>query len=203
MSDTKETNPKDGIGAKKVPMTVVPFGVLSELAVAMLEGATKYGRHNYRVSGARSSIYIDAAMRHLMRWWEGEDIDPDSGVSHIVKAIASLTVLRDAQLNDKAVDDRPPRHADIGAHYDKLNRDCEHVLKIYAHVNPKHFTLEDTDGAKREDTGVSAGEGKSEPKGLPMSREEVNHWLRSRYVVCGGPSPERDYQAAGEGPVPR
>lgn len=163
MSDTKETNPKDGIGAKKVPMTVVPFGVLAELAVAMLEGATKYGRHNYRSAGARSSIYIDAAMRHLMRWWEGEDIDPDSGVSHIVKAIASLTVLRDAQLNGKSVDDRPPRHADIGAHYDKLNKDCEHVLKIYAHVNPKHFTLEDSDGTKREDTGVSEGEGKSAP----------------------------------------
>lgn len=105
----KETNPKDAVGVRKAPLSTVPAGVLMELGVAMLEGARKYGRHNYRVAGIRASVYYDGTMRHMMDWWEGVDIDPDSGISHITKAIAGLVVLRDAMMNDKWTDDRPPR----------------------------------------------------------------------------------------------
>lgn len=107
-SVTKDTNPKDAVGIRKAPMSTVSAPVIAEVGVAMLEGARKYGRHNYRVAGVRGSVYYDAAMRHLMQWWEGENLDPDSGMSHVTKAIASLVVLRDAMINDKLVDDRPP-----------------------------------------------------------------------------------------------
>jgi hypothetical protein len=106
---TKDTNPKDAVGVKKAPMSVIPCGVLVEVANGLLEGARKYGRHNYRVAGVRSSVYYDATMRHLMDFWEGTDIDPDSGVHHVSKAIASLVVWRDAMLQDKCLDDRPPK----------------------------------------------------------------------------------------------
>lgn len=105
---TKDTNPKDAVGSSKPPLSTIPCPVLFEIGAAMLEGACKYRRHNYRVAGVRSSIYYDAAMRHLMRWWEGEDVDPDSGVSHISKALAGLIVLRDAQMRGMVYDDRPP-----------------------------------------------------------------------------------------------
>ena len=105
---TKETNPKDAVGIKKAPASTVSALVIQELGVAMLEGGRKYGRHNYRVSGVRASVYYDAARRHLDAWFEGQDIDPDSGLSHVTKAIASLVVLRDAQINNKQIDDRPP-----------------------------------------------------------------------------------------------
>jgi len=106
---TKDTNPKDSVGVKKAPISTVSGAVMSEVGVAMLEGARKYGRHNYRVSGVRASVYRDAAWRHLTKWWEGEDIDPDSGISHIIKAMASLMVLRDAEICNMLTDDRPPR----------------------------------------------------------------------------------------------
>lgn len=105
----KDTNPKDAVGTKKVPYSCVPSQVVATLAVAMLEGARKYGRHNYRVAGVRGSVYFDAAKRHLDDWWEGQDIDPDSELNHIIKAMASLTVLYDAITNNKLIDDRPPR----------------------------------------------------------------------------------------------
>ena len=104
----KDTNPKDSVGIKKVPISTVPSTVLAELGLAMLEGARKYGRHNYRVAGVRASVYMDAVFRHMHQWWEGQDIDPDSGLSHITKAIASLVVLRDSMINDNWIDDRPP-----------------------------------------------------------------------------------------------
>jgi hypothetical protein len=104
----KDTNPKDAVGIRKAGMSCIPAEVLLELGVAMQEGAIKYGRHNYRVAGVRASVYYDAAMRHLMAWWEGEDIDPDSGLSHLVKAMACMLVIRDAMFNNNWVDDRPP-----------------------------------------------------------------------------------------------
>jgi|GEM_PF-1056472 len=106
---TKDTNPKDAVGVRKAPMSTVPMGVVFEIGLAMIEGGRKYGRHNYRVAGVLASVYYDAAMRHLASWWEGEDIDPDSGLSHVTKALSSLTVLRDAMMNAKLTDDRPPR----------------------------------------------------------------------------------------------
>lgn len=106
---TKETNPKDAVGSKKVTFSTVPSTVIAEVAVGMTEGARKYARHNWRVAGVRGSIYYDATLRHLFKWWEGEDLDPDSGLSHITKAITSLVVMRDAMINGKFTDDRPPK----------------------------------------------------------------------------------------------
>lgn len=106
---TKPTNPKDAVGVLKYAMSYVSAPVLAEIAVGMTEGGHKYGRHNYRVIGVRGSIYYDATMRHLMQWWEGEDLDPDSGLSHITKAITSLVVLRDAMIQEMFNDDRPPK----------------------------------------------------------------------------------------------
>jgi len=106
---TKDSNPKDAVGTAKVSLSVLPAQVLMETALALFEGDRKYGRSNYRVAGVRASVYYDATMRHLMAWWEGQDIDPDSGLSHVTKAIAGLTVMRDAMLNDMWTDDRPPK----------------------------------------------------------------------------------------------
>ena len=105
---TKDTNPKDAVGVRKVPLSVVPSGVMLEVGLGMLEGARKYGRHNYRVAGVRASVYYDAAQRHLIDWWEGTDLDQDSGLSHVTKAITALVVLRDAMQNEMWTDDRPP-----------------------------------------------------------------------------------------------
>ena len=106
---SKDTNPKDAVGTKKVPFSVIPWRVIGELGLALLEGARKYGRHNYRISGVRASVYVDATCRHIGDFWEGIDIDPDSGIHHITKGIASLTVLRDSMMHGNWIDDRPPK----------------------------------------------------------------------------------------------
>lgn len=108
----KPSNPKDAMGIAKAPLATVPAPVLLELGVAMAEGAMKYGRHNYRAIGVRASVYYDAVLRHMTAWWEGENVDPDSGINHITKTIAGLVVIRDAMMRGNWVDDRPPRMDD-------------------------------------------------------------------------------------------
>jgi hypothetical protein len=145
---SKPTNPKDAVGVKKVPYSTVPGNVITEVAAAMAEGALKYGRHNYRGVGVRASVYYDATLRHLISWWEGEDIDPDSGLSHITKAITSMVVLRDAMLQGKCEDDRPPRSVPF---MKEANAQVEHLLGVHAGRHPmKHWTIADSEPAAPE-----------------------------------------------------
>jgi len=125
----KETNPKDAVGVKKVPMSVVPSAPIMEVGLAMLEGARKYGRHNYRAAGIRYSVYYDAALRHLMDWYEGTDVDPDSGLNHITKALATLVVLRDGMIQGNAVDDRPPKQKE--GWQQELNKKAAEIIEKY------------------------------------------------------------------------
>lgn len=128
-SNIKDTNPKDAVGTKKVPLSTVSAPVIFEMGLAMLEGARKYGRHNYREAGVRASVYYDASLRHLAAWWEGEDIDPDSGLSHIVKALAGLAVLRDSMRKGNWVDDRPPK---VEAGWvQELNKQAAKIIEKY------------------------------------------------------------------------
>jgi len=127
---TKPTNPKDALGIKKAPLHCVPCGPLFEVGLAFLEGARKYGSHNYRSVGVRASVYYDAVMRHMMAWWEGELLDPDSGVPHIVKAMACLFVLRDSQLAGNCTDDRPLRCSG-GLGMPGLNKKAAAIIEKY------------------------------------------------------------------------
>ena len=140
-SSSKATNPKDPLGSKKWRQyTCVPTTVIWELGVAMLEGALKYGRHNYRASGVRASVYVDAAKGHIDSFWEGEDIDEESGLCHITKAIASLVVLRDGMIHGNWNDDRPPINHGTEELKEVLQEQVEALIERYgAGVNPHFF----------------------------------------------------------------
>lgn len=135
-------NPKDVVGSKKFPLSYIPLRVLCRVGLAMLEGGLKYGRFNYRAAGVRASVYFDAVVgRHLMSWWEGEDIDADSNLSHIDKAIAGLMVMRDSMLEGNFVDDRPPKgNVDMA----ELNAHAAKLIERYGHIKPKHWTIADS-----------------------------------------------------------
>jgi Domain of unknown function (DUF5664) len=135
---TKETNPKDAVGVAKVPFSTVSGQVMMEVGLAMMEGARKYGRANYRAAGVRASVYYDACMRHMMKWWEGEDIDRDSGISHVTKAIASLMVLRDSMMQENWADDRPIKVKNPNWVED-MNAKAAELLKKYP-VSVEPFT---------------------------------------------------------------
>lgn len=111
------------------------------VGLGMMEGAMKYGRHNYRSAAVRTSVYYDATREHLGAWWEGEDIDPDSGLPHVIKAICSLYVLADAIISGRIVDDRPPRTVNVSEfvarykpHADKLFEKYPNPVPAYTEV---------------------------------------------------------------------
>lgn len=138
----KPTNPKDQVATTKLPLHLVPGCIKSYAALAFMEGAAKYGAHNWRVSGVRASVYKSALERHLEKWWNGEWADADTGVPHLASVIACAGIILDADLLDKLNDDRPPS-CDMS---DFING-CEGVVKrlteMFADRNPKHYTIAD------------------------------------------------------------
>jgi hypothetical protein len=145
--DCKPTNPKDFVGSQKTTFSTVPANVIAEIALGMTEGMCKYGRHNYRIIGVRASIYYDAAMRHLMAFWEGEDIDPDSGIHHISKTLSCLTVLRDSIMRGNWNDDRPPKTLGF---IEECNKVSKSIIEKHKDKNPTHYT-EREHGEARDD----------------------------------------------------
>ena len=147
-NNLKSSNPKDLVGINKVPFSTVPTQVMAEVGVAMLEGALKYARHNYRTVGVRSSVYYDACLRHMAQWWEGDDVDQESGLSHVTKAIASMVVLRDSMLMGNLSDDRPPRHpngsddSSNGSWIRSLNDKVKELIKKYPNPKGAHTQLD-------------------------------------------------------------
>lgn len=136
----KQTNPKDLVGSRKVPLSTLPWRVLWRVGLAMLEGMCKYGRHNYRAAGVRASVYFDSTMRHMGSWWEGEDLDPDSKFHHIDKTIAGLLVLRDSMLHGNFTDDRPPATRED---MKLLDAEAARIVDQHADKKPHHFTIGD------------------------------------------------------------
>jgi hypothetical protein len=100
-------NPKDRIGVRKPPLHLIPPAAEILESAVMALGAQKYGAFNWRLSSVKASIYVAAARRHLVQWFDGQDDDPESGVSHLAHARACLGILLDALATEHLVDDRP------------------------------------------------------------------------------------------------
>jgi hypothetical protein len=102
----KVNDPKGVAGSLKAPMWLVPPVALEELSWVLKLGAEKYGEYNWRKTGVCASTYISAAFRHLNAWRDGEDLDPESGRSHLAHAMTCFAIVLDAEKCGTLDDDR-------------------------------------------------------------------------------------------------
>lgn len=104
-----QTNPKDRLGVKKPMLNLIPPASLVYQALAMQHGAIVkgYGPFNWRDKKVVASIYIAAALRHIYKFLDGQELDEESGYPELGHAIASLGILVDAKENGNLIDDRP------------------------------------------------------------------------------------------------
>lgn len=145
--DTKSSNPKDteAVLDNRVDLSLVPDTAVVALAMAFIEGDAKYGGHNYRIAGVRASTYAAAEERHMKAWRNGEDIDPDSGLPHLWKALACIAVLIDAIECRKLTDDRPPR-APVAEMLKRLRSQVAAIRQSHAsRTGVRRFTIADSE----------------------------------------------------------
>lgn len=82
--------------------------VVIELAEVLGHGARKYEDNNWKKCTTWKRSYVGgAALRHIMAYMGGEEIDPDSGLPHLVHAMCSLMFARHLDLFGPDTEDSP------------------------------------------------------------------------------------------------
>lgn len=109
MTEERITNETTGgeKGRKLARFDLVPPEAMWALAEAFGAGAAKYSDRNWE-RGYDWSLSYGALQRHLWQFWNGEDIDAETGTPHIVSAMWHCAVLTTYQLSGNVqFDDRP------------------------------------------------------------------------------------------------
>lgn len=89
----------------KPPMSLIDRHALEAIAQVLAFGANKYAAHNWR-KGIQYSRLLDAALRHLYAFADGEDLDPESGLSHVAHAGCCIVFLLGMIQDHPELDDR-------------------------------------------------------------------------------------------------
>ena len=76
----------------KLPLNLLSTEAMNQTAAVLKFGAQKYAEHNWR-KGFAWSRPLAAAMRHLTAFNDGEDKDPESGLSHLAHAACCIMFL--------------------------------------------------------------------------------------------------------------
>lgn len=89
----------------KPMLDLVPKSLIWAVGEILTQGAKKYGTHNWRDGLLWSRPYA-ALLRHLTAWWSGENLDAESGKSHLWHASAELAFLVEYEQSKTGKDDR-------------------------------------------------------------------------------------------------
>lgn len=93
--------------AHKPRLDLLPFRPLEKVSDVLAYGATKYGVNNWE-RGSHYRRYLASALRHLVAFIRGEDIDPESGCHHLAHCVANCLFIIQWQQEKIGVDDRCP-----------------------------------------------------------------------------------------------
>ncbi len=89
----------------KEPMSLLSRRWLIGVTQVLGFGAKKYAAHNWRNGHERSRL-ISAAIRHILAYNEGEDVDSESGLNHLDHASCCLMFARETHETHPHLDDR-------------------------------------------------------------------------------------------------
>jgi hypothetical protein len=92
-------------GSKLARFDLIPGDTLWELAEHYGRGSQKYADRNWQ-RGYNWSLSFAALMRHAWSFWNGEDIDPETGSKHMVAVMWHATALAWFMDNYREGDDR-------------------------------------------------------------------------------------------------
>lgn len=105
--EIRVSNEKTGAmkGRKNARFELLPPRALQEVAEQFAAGAVKYPPHNWR-EGLDFGLLFGAMQRHAWAWWDGEDVDEETGKSHLAAvcfhAMALMTLLEEhPELDDR------------------------------------------------------------------------------------------------------
>ncbi len=94
------------LDAGKIRLDLVPVEGIEAVADILGIGAAKYAARNWEMGMDWSRPY-GAALRHLLAWFRGENVDKDTGRSHLWHAATNIFFLICYEKWGIGKDDRP------------------------------------------------------------------------------------------------
>lgn len=91
--------------ANKLALDQIPVEMLQALAAVYQFGEMKYARDNWK-RGTDWHEFYGSALRHIVSFWSGQSIDPESNLPHLAHAIWNLTTLMYYENHGVGTDDR-------------------------------------------------------------------------------------------------
>lgn len=92
----------------KLPWHLLPGDAVEEIVKVLDFGQKKYAPRNWEKGMSWSRVF-SALMRHMWAWWEGEDTDKETGLSHLAHAGCCILFLLSFEKRKTGTDDRPTR----------------------------------------------------------------------------------------------
>jgi len=90
----------------KLPWHLLPPDAIDEILKVLEFGAGKYGERNWE-KGMAWSRPFSALMRHMWAWWRGEQVDPETGITHLAHAGCCIIFMLSYERRAIGCDDRP------------------------------------------------------------------------------------------------
>ena len=115
----------------KLRMDLIPYEAIEALALGFEDGSKKYGEHNWRGGINHSRLYA-AALRHLVKYWNDETVDPESGLNHLCHAITNIAMMLGTPECDNRYTKRVEKNEkdDLKEHLWKIEVTCTKEFNI-------------------------------------------------------------------------
>ena len=97
----------------KPKMNLLPPKALIEVGKVLTFGAEKYGPENWKELEDLQNRYTAGALRHIFAHMDGEQLDPESGTSHLAHALCCLLFKLEIELENAQIEKEKPREVDF------------------------------------------------------------------------------------------
>ena len=87
--------------SQKPKMNLLPPKAIVEISKVLTFGAEKYDAENWRKLDDLQNRYTAGALRHIFAHMDGEDLDPETNLSHLAHAMCCLLFKLEIELEER------------------------------------------------------------------------------------------------------
>ena len=93
--------------SKKPKMNLLPPKAIVEISKVLTFGAAKYDAENWRKLDDLQNRYTAGALRHIFAHMDGEELDPETNLSHLAHAMCCLLFKLEIELEERLKEEEP------------------------------------------------------------------------------------------------
>ena len=102
--------------SEKPKMNLLPPKAIVEISKVLTFGAAKYDAENWRKLDDLQNRYTAGALRHIFAHMDGEELDPETNLSHLAHAMCCLLFKLEIELENGKSKEEEPRETDNTEH---------------------------------------------------------------------------------------